>query len=384
MESIYLDHNATTPLHPEAIRAMTRVLDKGYANPASQHRPGQQAKRLLEEARETVAGILGANLFGPQPDQLVFTSGGTEANNLAMLGIAGARSHGRPGQVIISAIEHPSVIGPAEHLLEHGWRLDSLGVDPDGTVYAQRLGELLSEQTHLVSVIGANHETGVLQPVAELAAICNDAGVPLHTDAVQMVGKLPVDFQALGVSAMSVAAHKFHGPVGIGALILRNDVPLESILFGGSQQDGVRPGTEAVVLAVGMAAALQAWQEEQDALIKRITALRERFEGGLNAGWPEVIIHGICAPRLPQTANVAFPDIDGQILATTLSMAGVACSTGSACASGSTELSPTLLAMEVPRHLAASSLRFSLGSGNTEEEIDEAVCRIIHVCSELR
>jgi cysteine desulfurase len=229
----------------------------------------------------------------------------------------------------------------------------------------------------------ANHETGVLQPVAEVAAACNGAGVPLHSDAVAVAGKLPIDFRQLGVAAMSVAAHKFQGPLGIGALVVRDGVPLAPMLFGGHQQGGFRPGTESVALAVGMQTALELWLKEQEEHAQRLIGLRDRFEAGLRAGCPEILVHGQGVSRLPQTSSVAFPGLDGQILLLALDMAGVACSVGSACASGSTELSPTLRAMGLPSTIVASSLRFSLGATTTEAEIDEAVRRIVHVCREL-
>jgi len=382
MNSIYLDHNATTPTRPEVIDALARCYRQGYANPSSQHQPGQQARRVLEDARERIALLLGANLSAPQPDRLVFTSGGTEANNLAVLGIAQARGTD-PRQVIISSIEHSSVIEPAEHLLEKGWRLDTLPVDRNGVLLSDRLPPLLGPNTRLVSAMLANHETGVLQPVAELAAACNQAGVPLHTDAAQAVGKLAVNFRQLGVAAMSVAAHKFQGPLGIGALLLRHDVPIVPITFGGPHQGGLRPGTEPVALAVGMLTALELWRQEHQEHCRRLTALRERFESALQSAWPEIVIHGSQAQRLPHTSNIAFPGLDGQVLLMALDLAGVACSVGSACASGSTELSPTLRAMGLAQDLVASSLRFSLGATTTQEDIDEAVRRILHVCGEL-
>jgi len=394
MQPIYLDHNATTPARPEVVEAMARCYSEGYANPASQHRVGQQARRQLEDAREKIAAILDVALAPPRRDRLIFTSGGTEANNLAILGIARASVSPLPqmgegpgvraaGQVIISVGEHQSVIEPAEHLLEQGWRLDTLGLTSDGVVCAGQLPPLLSEQTRLVSVLLGNHETGVLQPVGELAAICHRAGVPLHTDAVQVVGKLSVSFRDLGVAAMTIAAHKFRGPLGIGALIVRNDVALAPLMFGGHQQSGLRPGTESVALAVGMSAALELWQREQDSHARQLTALRDRFERQLKRFLPDIIVHGEAALRLPQTSNVAFPGLDGEVLLMALDLAGVACSVGSACSSGSTELSPTLRAMGLPNDIVACSLRFSFGATITEAEIDEAVRRILHVCDEL-
>jgi cysteine desulfurase len=381
MDSIYLDHNATTPIHPEVVEAMARCHARRLANPASQHVLGQQAHKVLEDARERVAELLGANLTSPQPDRLIFTGSATEANNLAILGIATARGH-EPRQLIISSIEHPSVIGPAEHLLECGWRLDTLAVTPDGVARGDLLPGLLNQNTRVVSVMLGNHDTGVIQPVAELAAICNRLGVPLHTDAVQAVGKMPVNFRELGVAAMSVAAHKFGGPVGIGALILRHDVPIVPIIFGGSQQFGLRPGTESVALAVGMMTALELTLAGGQTT-KHLAQLRDRFESGLKAGIGGLIVHGESVARLPHTSSIAFPAVDGQVLLIALSMAGVACSVGSACSSGSAELSPTLRAMGLPTEIVGRSLRFSLGATTTEAEIDEAVRRIIHVWNEL-
>jgi cysteine desulfurase len=392
METIYLDHNATTPTRPEVLEAMDRCGAAAYANPASQHRPGQQARRALEDAREAIAEILDADLAPPRRDRLIFTSGGTEANNLALLGIAkaadtptrNATSSAAAPRIIIAAGEHQSIIESAEHLLEQGWRLDTLGLTAQGVVRIGQLPPLLEvDLPRLVSVQLGNHETGVLQPVAEIAEICNRAGVPLHTDAVQVVGKLPVSFRTLNVAAMSIAAHKFQGPPGIGALILRDGLPLEPLMFGGHQQDGLRPGTESVPLAVGMATALGLWQKEQDEHTGRLTALRDRLETGLRSALPSTVVHGTGASRLPQTSSVAFPGIDGEVLRMALDLGGVACSVGSACSSGSTELSPTLRAMDLPNALVSSSLRFSLGATTTESEIDEAIRRIAHVCREL-
>lgn len=363
---------------------MLRCYEEGFANPASQHRPGQRAYRRLEEAREQIAHLLGADTTGPRPDRVLLTSGGTEANNLAILGITAARRDSRPGRIIISAVEHPSVIEPAEHLLENGWRLDTLAVNRDGVVRTELLPPLLTPETQLVSVILGNHETGVLQPVAELAKQCREKGIAVHTDAVQVVGKRPVDFHALGVSAMSVAAHKFQGPLGIGALVVRHDTPIAPLLFGGTQQGALRPGTESVVLAVGMAKALELCHQELEAHSRRLEALRDRLERGLRAGFPELVINGAAAERLPHTTSLAFPGIDAQVLLVAFDLAGVACSVGSACSSGSTELSPTLRAMGLPKEVLASSLRFSLGAPTTEAEIDEAVRRILQVVEQLR
>lgn len=384
MQTIYLDHNATTPIRPEVVDAMSACYGEGLANPASQHRLGQQARRRLEEVKDGIGTILGAKIGGRAPDRILLTSGGTEANNLAILGIAQARGLAEPGQIIVSAVEHPSVLEPAEHLMEQGWRLDCLGVHSNGVVRTERLTELLGPQTALVSVMLANHDTGVVQPVGDLAAICREGQVPLHTDAIQAVGKRPIQFRQLGVAAMSVAAHKFQGPLGIGALVVRGDLKLKPVLYGGAQQWGLRPGTESLVLAVGMLRALELWQQEQEELARRMTAQRQRFESQLAAELAGLVVHGSGAERLPQTSNIAFSGLDGQVLLMALDMAGIACSVGAACSSGSSEPSPTLRAMGLASKVVNSSLRFSLGASTTEGEVDEAARRIIDVVRQLR
>ncbi len=378
METIYLDHNATTPVRAEVIGEISRCLELGLANPASAHGLGRKAYGLLEEARRGVGEILGADLASSDPDRVIFTSGGTESNNLAVLGMA--RSIGnKPGHVVVSSVEHSSVVGPIERLMDEGWRVDALPTAADGRLRHERLGGLLQDDTRLVTAIMANHETGVVQPIAELAAVCNEAGVPLHTDAAQMAGKLPIDFRALGVAAMSISAHKFGGPPGIGVLILRHAQQLDPLLFGGEQQGGMRPGTESVALARGLWTALRLAQEEQPDYAKRLSDLRRRFEDGLRRELPNIEIHGCSARRLPQTANVAMPGRDAKTLFRALDEAGVFCSIGSACTSGSDEPSPTLLAMGMSTELARSSLRFSLGRTTTDQDIELAIKRVVEV-----
>jgi cysteine desulfurase len=380
MDSIYLDHNATSPMLPEVAEAVARCQASNWGNPASQHQAGRRARQALEDARERSAHILGAELTGPRSDRLIFTSGGTESNNLAILGLAGTA----PGQAVISAIEHASVAGPAEQLARQGWRIARLGVSSAGAVRAEELPGLLTDQTLLVSVMLGNNETGVIQPVRQLAERAAAAGVPFHTDAVQAVGKLPVDFRALGVATLSLSAHKFHGPRGIGALLVRHGARLSPILFGGFQQDGLRPGTEPVALAVGLCTALEVWHGQRESRREHLATLRDRFEAQLRAGWPELVVNGGGAERLPHTSNVSFPGLDRQALAIALDLAGVACSTGSACASGASERSPTLLAMGLPAAVVEGALRFSFAATTTFEEVDEAARRILHVCKDLK
>jgi cysteine desulfurase len=385
-EPIYLDHNATTPVRPEVVEAMRECYAAPYLNPASQHEFGRRARRVLEAAREKVGELVGANMPGQVADRVVFTSGGTEANNLALLGLAGEGRFSGPGNsnhLIISAIEHPSITAVADHLTAHGFVVERLGVDRRGVIRAADLPALLQPETRLVAAMLANNETGVIQPVAELAAICAERRVPLHTDAAQAVGKLPVNFRELGTATMSFAAHKFHGPLGIGALVVRHDVELAPQLFGGFQQAGVRPGTESVALAVGMLRALELWQVERDERVARLTNLRNGFERAIRALWPPAVVIGAETERLPNTSNIAFVGLDRQALFIALDQAGVASSTGSACASGSSEPSPTHLAMGLESAVLGSALRFSFGAGTTAAEVDEAARRILKICNDL-
>jgi cysteine desulfurase len=378
---IFLDHNSTTPLLDEVAVHMTECYRRHFGNPASQHAAGRQARRVVEDARESIAAMLGARRLGRQADRLIFTSGGTEANNLAILGLAKER-----GLLIPSAIEHPSIMGPAELLRSRGWRVKHLPADATGVVSVDQFREWAIADPpacNIAALMLGNNETGVLQPVAELAAIGNEHSIPLHTDAVQVVGKLPVDFAQLGVATLAFSAHKFHGPRGVGGLLVRGDVELQPLLYGGFQQQGLRPGTEPVALIAGMHKALAIWQQEQEERRLRIGALRERFESGLLSRFPGANINGASAKRLPHTSNVSFPGFDRRALAMALDLEGVACSTGSACASGSSEPSPVLISMGLSREVVDGSLRFSLGAGTTEAEIDAALERIVRVVQRM-
>lgn len=394
MTPIYLDHASTTPLLPAVADAVHEASLRYGANPASQHELGRQARRALETARSRIAEILGA---GPD-DQLIFTSGGTEANNLALTGLhkagdgiavpppqndsAGAAPKPR---IVISSLEHPSVYRAADQLARQGALVvDRLPASREGVTQFDGLAELLRLDTGLVSVILGSNETGVLQPVAEIAALCRERRVPVHTDATQVVGKMPVHFGELGVDALTFAAHKFHGPVGIGGLLLRHGVKLAPALHGGFQQAAMRPGTESVPLALGMLAALELWRGEAAERRDRVESLRDALEAGLCSDDEGALVVGSGAPRLPHIANVAFTGLDRQALAMALDLAGVACSTGSACASGSSEPSPALVAMGLPDVQIAGSIRFSVGATTTADEVDEASRRILSVVNRLR
>ncbi len=392
---IYLDHNATTPLLPEVANAVHEASLRYHANPGSQHEPGRQARRALEEARCRVGELLGARTTGLAPDRVIFTSGGTEAANLALFGLlahpptsAPASSLQRAGHppkpqhFLTSAIEHPCILETAAQL--PSCEVEQLPANTEGLVDPEQFHHHLRPETQLVSVMLANNETGVLQPVAEIAAFCAEQGIAMHSDAAQMVGKLPVDFADLNLSAMSCAAHKFHGPLGIGALVVRHDLPLQPTLFGGHQQAGLRPGTETVALAIGMQTALECWHRDAAKNVARITALRDQFEQTITAKVPTVEVIGGGAARLPNTSNLGFVGLNRQALLMALDQAGVACSSGSACASGSSELSPVLLAMGLKKEVVEGSIRFSLGMTTTAAEIEESCRRILSLCQRLR
>jgi cysteine desulfurase len=296
------------------------------------------------------------------------------------LGIAGST----PASVVTSSAEHSSVSGCVDELRRRNTRVVELEVDQRGLLSPDDLSQTITRDTRLVSLILGNHETGVLQPIARLAAICNAAGVPLHSDAVQAVGKIPLHFHDSGVAALSFSAHKFHGPRGIGALLLRRDVSLQPILFGGFQQQGLRPGTEPVPLAVGMFRALEICLRDAHERWGRVASLRDRFEQQLTEQIPELVINGRHAPRLPHVSNVGFPGLDRQALLMALDLAGIACSTGSACASGSSDPSPVLRAMKLPAEVIQGSLRFSFSALTEPTEVVEAAACIVKIHNSLQ
>ncbi len=373
MECIYLDNNATTPLMPAVWEAMRPYFTEVFGNPASAHAAGRRARRALEDARESVAAYLDAH-----PDEVLFTSGATEANNLALFGLAGdPHAH-----LIASPIEHPSVAEPLCRLAESGFTLDYLPVDPLGRVVPEALPHLLRPETHLVAVMLANHETGAVQPVRLLAEMLQGRAL-FHCDAVQAAGKMPVRFHDLGVDTLTISAHKFHGPKGVGVLLVRRGVKLRPRTWGGHQQQGRRPGTEPVALAVGLACALDHACREMSERRNHVRRLREHFLDRLRGTAAPLIVNGP-DDGLPHTINVSFPGLKADLLLMSLDLAGVACSTGSACSSGSLLPSPVLQAMDVPDAVLRSAMRFSLSPLLTLEEIDEAARRIAAVIARLR
>jgi cysteine desulfurase len=383
-DSIYLDYAATTPIDPAALAAMVRCHGEVGANPASLHAAGRRARRLLEDAAESIGRMLGAQVDQVPADRVLLTSGGTEANNLALLGLASTCER-RPGRIIVSTIEHPSVLAAAAQLARRGWRVDHLRVLGQGMVDLDHLDELLAEPgepPECVSVMLANNETGVLQPVAEVVRRCRPRGIPVHTDAVQAIGKVPVSFRELGVATMTIAAHKFHGPAGIGALVMDAAARRSPILFGGSQQLGLRPGTEPVALTVGMEHALRQWFVPGQERCRRLAECRNLLETRLTdeAG---ALVNG-SGPRVPQTLNVSFPGIERQALLLALDFAGVYASSGSACASGSSEPSPVLQAMGLPMARVESAIRLSVGLPSTIDQMNQAADRILKAVNQLR
>jgi cysteine desulfurase len=377
MECIYLDNNATTPLLPAVRDAMLPYTGGAFGNPASPHQAGRRARQALEDARERVAALVGAF-----PDEVVFTSGATESNNLAIFGLAGEPP---PGHVLASPIEHSSVAEPLRHLGREGFELEWLPVDVTGTVLWESVATRLRSETRVVAVMLANHETGAIQPVAQLARqLVSRCDIAFHCDGVQAVGRIAVDFRELGVTTLSLSAHKFHGPAGIGALIVRRGTRLQPRLFGGHQQAGRRPGTEPVALAVGLAAALDVAVRDRDQRLIRVRQLRERFLRRLRADAAPLVLNGPEQGGVPHTVNLSFPGLRAESLLMAFDLAGVACATGSACSSGSLLPSPVLQAMGVPEDVLRSAMRFSLGFQLTDEEVDEAARRIAAVVGRLR
>ena len=376
MKTIYFDNNATTPVADQVVETFVSTLQRELKNPASQHELGRQSRKQLEITREQIGGLLGCNQEGSDEDIVVFTSGGTEANNLALLGICA--SFPQRGRLIISSIEHPSVTMVGEMLKKDGWDLQVVNTLSNGKIDLDHLGSLLDDETRLVSMMLANNETGVIQPIADVVTLCKNHSALVHTDAIQAVGKMKVDFQQLGVDALSLSAHKLHGPVGVGALLIKNGCPITPILHGGFQQSGLRPGSEACPLPAALSKTLELYLHHQDANLSQLMDLQSRLESGILQLFAGVIVgHG--SPRLPQTTCVSFPGVDRQALMIALDVAGVCCSTGSACASGSSEPSPVLIAMGLPEDVIEGAIRFSLSKFNTPAEVDA----VIEILSEI-
>ena len=374
---VYLDHNATTPLNPAVLDAMLPWLSQQFGNASSRHEYGRAARRAIDEAREKVAVSVGAH-----PTEIIFTGGGSEANNLFIKGAAACL---KPGVLAVSSIEHPCVIKPAEQLARRGWRLHKLAVDADGRIDAGGYRKVLQQDAKLISIMLANNETGVIQDIAGLADQARLAGACFHTDAVQAVGKIAVDFRALnasGVRAMTVSAHKIGGPKGVAALVLDKRVDIEPLIAGGGHERGLRSGTENVAAIVGFGVASELAVRELSATAFRLNTLRSRLEQGLSA--IGAILFGTAAERLPNTLYFAFGDIDGETLVAALDRAGYAVASGAACSSANPEPSHVLRAMGVMPELARGAVRISLGVANTVEHIEDFLLTLQKTVLKLR
>jgi cysteine desulfurase len=381
MRRVYMDHSATTPVREEVVEAMAPYFGGEFGNPSSVHGFGQRARRAVEEAREKVAALLGAS-----PGEIVFTSGGTESDNQAIKGVAAAHSE-RARHVITSAIEHHAVLNACDALAGQGFEVTRLGVDRHGLVAPAALRDALGEadgETTLVSIMMANNEVGTLEPVRELAAVATDAGAPFHTDAVQAVGKVPVNVDELGVDLLSLSAHKFHGPKGVGVLYVKSGTRIEPLQHGGHHESGRRAGTENVPGIVGLAAALELACAEMEGESHRLHDLRDRLQQGLMERVESNVLSGHPVKRLPHLLNMSFENVEGEAVLLSLDAVGVAASTGSACTSGTLEPSHVLTAMGIPPEIAHGSLRFSLGLMNTADDVEYVLEQLPPIIERLR
>ena len=379
VQRIYLDHNATTPIDPAVIDRMTRALRDEFGNPSSVHHFGQRAKAVMDEARTSVARLIGA-----EPAELVFTGGGTEGDNFAIRGVAEALEPAGKRHLIASAIEHEAVLNTLKALARRGWRTTLLPVDQTGIVAPDALREALADDTAIVSVMHANNEIGTVQPVAELARLARERGALFHTDAVQSAGKIPVDVKALGVDLLTISAHKFYGPKGVGATWIRRGLRLLPILTGGKHERSRRAGTENVAGIAGMGVAADQARAKMAEEAGRLSALRDQLEEGILEAVSGTAVNGARQPRVPNTTNISFDRVEAESLLIALDLAGVAVSTGSACSSGTLEPSHVLKAMGFPPHRTQNSIRFSLGAANTAEDVERVIAALPGIVDKLR
>lgn len=366
MRRIYLDHTATTPLDPRVMETMRPCFTAAFGNASSVHAFGRDAREILDRARGIIAQEVGA-----EPAEIFFTSGGTEADNLALTGVMAA-SKGKNG-LVTSAAEHHAVLEPCRYLGEQGKEVTILPVDPSGVVDLEALRGSVGERTALVSIMHANNETGAISPLPEIAGIVHQAGALLHTDAVQSAGKIPLSVRDTGVDLMTLSAHKMYGPKGIGALFVRRGIPLDPLLHGGGQERGRRPGTENVPLAVGFAEAFRLASLEREEESARLRSLRDSLERSIRGLFPRIIVNGDPAPRLPHILNVSFGSaeypLEGDMLVMNMDLEGIAVTSGSACTSGSLEPSHVIRAMGRDEKTAQATVRFSFGKVNTPDDV---------------
>jgi cysteine desulfurase len=376
---IYLDHNATTPVDPAAAEAMMRALQDLFGNASSVHYYGQQAKAAIDTARSAIAALIGG-----EPSEIIFTSGGTEADNFAIRGVAEAQEVTGRKHLITSGIEHEAVLNTFKALARRGWKTTVLPLDATGIVSPDRLREAMTDDTALVSIMHANNEIGTIQPVAELAKIAHAHGALFHTDAVQTAGKIPVSVRPLDVDLLAISGHKFYGPKGVGALWVKRGVRLAPFLAGGKQERNRRAGTENVPGIIGIGAAATLATAKMPVESVRLAALRDRLEDGILKNVANTDVNGARDTRVPNTTNISFERIEAESLLIALDLEGVAVSTGSACSSGTLEPSHVLKAMGLPSHRAQNSIRFSLGASNTEEQIDHVIEILPRIVTKLR
>ncbi len=380
MHRIYLDHNATTPVDPAVLDAMLPFFSADFGNASSIHTFGQRARSAVETAREQVATLLNA-----RPQEIVFTSGGTESDNHAIFGVVNAAAAaGTPKHVITSAIEHEAVLNTCQALEKQGVAVTYLPVNRDGLINLDDLRKAICPETTLITVMHANNELGTVQPLADIGRVAAEADVYFHTDAVQSVGKIPVDVRSLQVDLLSLSGHKLYAPKGIGALFIKGGARVRQFLYGGHHQRGFRPGTENVagIVGLGKAAELARISLDSDAL--RISALRDKLEDGLLSKIPDSRANAANAPRTPNTSNITFPGIEGEALIIALDLKGLACSTGAACSSGAVEPSHVLTAIGLPASEARACIRFSLGRHTTAADIDAALEIVPAAVAQLR
>ena len=379
MPRIYLDHNATTPPTNAVVERMAATLREDFGNPSSVHHFGQRAKAVIDEARSDVAALIGAD-----PGDVVFTGGGTEGDNLAIRGVAEALEPTGRKHLIASAIEHEAVLNTLKALARRGWTVTLLPVDQSGIVSPDALRSAMTDATALVSVMHANNEIGTVQPIAELTAIAHERRALFHTDAVQTAGKIPIDVKTAGVDLLSISAHKFYGPKGVGALWIRRGVRLQTPLTGGKQERSRRAGTENVAGIAGMGVAAREARAKMSAEATRLAALRDRLEDGILRSVTGTALNGARSPRVPNTTNISFERTEAESLLIALDLEGIAVSTGSACSSGTLEPSHVLKAMGFPAHRTQNSIRFSLGAANTDADIDRVIAVLPGIVEKLR
>ncbi|HKW34369.1 MAG TPA: cysteine desulfurase NifS [Candidatus Acidoferrum sp.] len=381
MNRVYLDYNATTPVEPEVLDAMLPYFSGEFGNASSIHTFGQKARAAVEAAREQVAALIGA-----RPQEIFFTSGGTESDNHAIFGIAGPSANSgksRP-HVITSFVEHEAVLNACQALEKQGVDVTYLHVDQDGLIDLEDLRGAVRMETALITIMHANNELGTVQPLAEIGRIAKDADVYFHTDAVQSAGKILIDVNQLQLDLLSLSGHKLYAPKGIGALYVRGGTRLRQLLYGGHHQRGMRPGTENVAGIVGLGKAAEIARQSLANDAKRLSALRDQLEHGLLHRVPHSRINAARAPRTPNTANLVFPGVEGEALLIALDLKGLACSTGAACSSGAVEPSHVLTAIGLPAEEARASLRFSLGRHTTQADIDFALQVVPAAVAQLR